>query len=392
MNMASRGRWTFNVEVNSVPNACEVEASGARLLNGSCADLLGYCTDLRVREAQSAALRTWGAVLEANCIVLKHFEDSLAEAFGRASAQLLAAAPKRSFIQSGTERPVVDAIDPLTGSLEPLRRLVSAHHERNDQVQLQDRLGFGVLGPKGLGVADHLGVGSHFALHAVAVTPSLAGSFWCVLSDAPTPANGQFSSAQVAGAGLAFALSRKEPERRHRLMQLASRLQAGLRSLDLDIGPTVTPFTPVWFGEESLALRWMDAMGQAGIAVKAWLHPTQSRLMLSPCAVMQEQQIDRILDVVSQLQKRIGAPLASVKPSSSLAVPGSFAYAGEADAHWHADGPEPMPNEVVGFRTTLLDLVETWTWRASNFRSPRLRQLVDVRWITEALDRGRRHE
>jgi hypothetical protein len=194
----------------------------------------------------------------------------------------------------------------------------------------------------------------------------------------------------VAGASTAFALANAEPERRQRLLQLTSRLQNGLRSLKFDIGPSVTPITPLWFGEESLALRWMQSLRELGLFVKAWLHPSESRLLLSPCALMEDAHIDRILDIVSVPLKRLGAPTTSLPSSGAVATPGSFAAANASEAHWH---PQRIPEETapeLGRFGAVLDSLETLTWRLSNARSTRIKRLIDVAWLRDVLDKARR--
>ncbi len=380
-----------NVRVGGMPSATAVESEGSRYFNASCDDLLGYGHDVRVREAQQNALRTWGATISSSSGLVGRFEEQLALAFSRTAASLLQHLPATWMAHQKMPRRVIDGIDPLTGALAPLVRLSEEATEANETFGLVDRLGLGILGATGLGIAEH------YQLHqrtdyqlAVGITPSLAGHFWAIFAEAPAPEVGPFSTAAVAGASCAFALSQREPERRLRALELSQQLQAALVALGFDIGPTVTPWTPVWFGEESLCRRWMSALAEAGIAVRAFLHPSQSRLLLSLSALTPSAQLEQTLHAFEALKRRIGAPSGSMSSQRAFALPGSFAQSADAAAHWHAPQLTSEKEPHFGMRAQVKDTIETLAWRAANFRSVRLKRYVNVDWLRTALDKARK--
>jgi 7-keto-8-aminopelargonate synthetase-like enzyme len=380
-----------NVRWGGMPSATAVESEGSRYFNASCDDLLGYGHDVRVREAQQQALRTWGATLPSGSLLVSRFEEQLAQAFNRTSARLVQQLPTTWTPGQRMPRRVIDGIDPLTGALAPLLRLSEEAAEANEAFGLVDRLGLGILGASGLGIAEHyqLQHRTDYQL-AVAITPSLAGHFWAILADAPTFEVASFSTAAVAAASCAFSLSQREPERRLRALELSQQFQAALVTLGFDIGPTVTPWTPLWFGEESLCRRWMGGLAEAGIAVRAFLHPSQSRLLLSLSALTPSAQLEQTVHSFETLKRRIGAPAGSASTSRAFALPGTFAQSADAAAHWHSLPLTAEKQPLFGVSARVKDTIETYAWRVSNFRGGRLRRYVNVDWLRTALDKARK--
>jgi 7-keto-8-aminopelargonate synthetase-like enzyme len=222
----------------------------------------------------------------------------------------------------GDEEPVLLVVDGVysmmgdTADVPGVVRLARAHGAR---VYIDEAHGLGVLGQHGCGAAEHLGCLDDVDLVAGGLGKALAcgGGFLAgprpvidyvkhtsrafIYSTSMTPAS-------VASALAALHIVRTEPERRSRLLALAARCRQGLRGLGLEVGDGISPIIPVVIGQDALMCQVFHTLLEEGIYVNPVLTPAAPRAMLRiSCAAGHcEADIDRLLDTLGRVRRRLG--------------------------------------------------------------------------------------
>lgn len=435
------GRVAGNCRVDAAPTSAEVESDGARLVNASATDLLGLGADARQREAVQAALRRYGAGVVPGSRVQGELEARLAALLGAEAAvvvesvdAVLAQLPTWRFavearathrVQGAAavtspeeaegllERAqlagvIAQALHPLSGELTVLPRYLEACERGHGSLVVLDEA-LGVLGPNGGGAVEHLGLQGQVALLVVAFGAGIPGAGAAVLGPralvellrgaAPPP-----PVATLAGALKAIDLAAAEPARRARVFDVAQRVLTTLRAGGFDTGPSVTPWVPVWLGDEALAERWLADLRDEGLACRAWIAGPRSRLLLSLPATVTDAQVDQVLEAVTRVGRRLGFPetTAAHRKPPAMARPGTYAMGEPAALHWTtvdlpergvpelvvAPAPPPAAAEELSLRGRVYDAVETLTWKTANATSAQLRRSADA--VRALLDRRKR--
>lgn len=436
-----RGRIKINCRVDAVPSASEVESDGARLLLASTDDLLGLGSDARVREAAQGALRKLGlarhegtraqAEFEARAasllgaeaaLVIDHEEALLpllptwrmaTEARGRRALGEAAQITTPEDAEAALAHPgmlglILEAVHPLEGDLALTPRFAEACQRRHSNLLVIDD-GLGVLGPTGGGAIEHLSLQAQVTLRILPLGGAIPGTGALVLGDPlllealrgarPVP-----SAVSLAASARALDIAASEGARRTRLFDVAQRLLTALRGRGFDTGPCVTPWVPVWLGDEALCEQWLAALAELGIACRGWLAGPRSRLLLAPPATLTDAQVGQIIDAFERLSRKLQVPEAgsSIREPTVLARPGSYAMASTAALHWTTVDPRerrplepelphttpPSSSENLTLRELVYDAVETMTWRASNVGGAQLRRSAEA--LRTLIDRRRR--
>ncbi|MEW6433520.1 MAG: hypothetical protein AB1730_18595 [Myxococcota bacterium] len=438
LRRAARARVVGNVRVDAAPSAAEVESDGARLLNAGATDLLGLGADPRVREALQAALRRHGLARAPRSRAQLELEERLARLLGAAAAVALedasgalaalealgalvdtrahrllprglAVASPEDAERALTATPgaplVVGAVDELAGDLCPLHRFAEAAQRAGAPLLVLDTAGLGVLGPAGLGAVESLGLADQVALQGLTFGQAIPGTGAVFAGPAPVVDALRGTApppptALLAATSRALELATAEAPRRARAFDVAQHLVDGLRGLGLDTGPCVTPWIPVWMGDEAVCGQWLRALADGGVACRALLAGARSRLLVSMPATATDAQVDTVLEAFGKVARRLKpAELdAAWRGPVLLARPGSFALATPCAPHWRevptpATPPPPpaeaAPAPAASLRARLFDAVETLTWRATNVRGGKL-GLPGGEALKALLDRRRR--
>ena len=436
-----RGRLKLNCRVDGVPSASEVESDGARLLVASTDDLLGLGSDARVREAAQGALRKLGlgrsegtraqAELEGRAVslfgaeaalVISHEEALLpllptwrmaTEVRGRRvipeAAQITTPEDAEAVLaHPGMLGLILEAVHPLEGDLALTPRFAEACQRRHSNLLVIDD-GLGVLGPTGGGAMEHLSLQAQVTLRILPLGGAIPGSGALVLGDPllldalrgaiPPP-----PPVALAAAARALEIAATEGARRSRLFDVAQKLLGALRGRGFDTGPCVTPWVPVWLGDEALCEQWLTALAELGIACRGWLAGPRSRLLLAAPATLTDAQVGQIIDVFERLSRKLQVPEAGsmLTETPVLARPGSYAMGAPAALHWTTVDPRerrppepelphttpPSSAENLSLRELVYDAVETMTWRATSVGGAQLRRSAEA--LRGLMDRRRR--
>lgn len=209
---------------------------------------------------------------------------------------------------------VTDSVFSMDGDTADLGEL-AALRDRYDALLLVDEAhATGVLGDNGRGLAELQGVEEHVDVSVGTLSKALggiggfvagpkifidylvntAGSF--IYTTAPPPAS-------CAAALAALELVEREPERRAKVLDLASHLRESLRArLGLEV-ETTTQIVPVVLGDASAATRVSRDLQEAGFWVPAIRPPTVprggSRLRVTVTATMSSRDVDDFTDALA---------------------------------------------------------------------------------------------
>jgi 8-amino-7-oxononanoate synthase len=212
---------------------------------------------------------------------------------------------------------VTDGLFSMDGDLAPLREISSLAREFNAWTYVDDAHAVGVLGPRGRGTADAMGLespvdvtvgtlGKAFGVAGAFVYGSAilkrhlvnhARSF--VFSTAPLPA-------QAAAAREALRIVANEPELRARLRTNAGLVRQGLeRGGIAALGATDSHVVPVLIGDSAQTVRIGAELRKRGVLVGAVRPPTvaegTARLRISVSAAHTLEQIRRLVENVADV-------------------------------------------------------------------------------------------
>lgn len=429
------GRLVSNCVVDAVPSAAEVDSRGARWLNVSTDDVLGLAADARVREAFHAAVRKLGLHAAPHSQLQHDLESRLAVFLRRPSvlvaadlASVLRCLPTWRCAVDGRSRAladdatsvvsadeaevllatqgvsgvIVEALHPHEGDLAPLPRYAEICDRFRATLIVHDPRGLGAIGPTGGGVVEHLAVRDQVTLEIASLGGALPGAGVVVSGDPEVISvlRGQLEAplaAQLAATSRALEIAMNEPQRRARLFDVAQRTIVALRALGFDTGPTVTPWVPLWLGDQALCQQWLGALAEAAIATRAWVAPGSSRLLLSLPATATDAQVTAVVEAFARVGRKLKIPEAPAHVRSTtpvIARPGTYSLAAPCGPHWlasatvHEPGEDVQAKESPPLRARVLDAVETLTWRASNASGRSLRRTADA--LRAVFDRSRK--
>lgn len=209
---------------------------------------------------------------------------------------------------------VTDALFSMDGDLALLADLAGLAEHYGAMLLADEAHATGVFGPRGRGVAEHLGVEDRVAVRVGTLSKALgsAGGFvagarslvdWLVgrarpyvFSTAPPPA-------VAAAARAALGIVRDEPQRRAELLVTAGALRERLRAQGWTVGPSASQIVPVTVGRPDAALRLAARLCEQGFFVPAIRPPTvpegESCLRISLCAGHTPEMVAGLLDALA---------------------------------------------------------------------------------------------
>ncbi|MCG8590157.1 MAG: 8-amino-7-oxononanoate synthase [Proteobacteria bacterium] len=212
---------------------------------------------------------------------------------------------------------VCDGVYSMDGDLAPLPDFAAAARRYDALLLLDDAHGFGALGPRGRGTAEHFGLElrQHVDIYLGTLGKTL-GSFGAFVACSAlardllinTARSFIFSCAlappQVAAAEAALRIVEREPERRQRLAARAARLRDGLAAHGIDTHPSETHIVPVRLGDNATAMAVCGALLEQGFFAQGIRYPSvpegTARLRLTPMASHTEAEIDALVETLAK--------------------------------------------------------------------------------------------
>ncbi|TDD30864.1 pyridoxal phosphate-dependent aminotransferase family protein [Actinomadura sp. KC06] len=214
---------------------------------------------------------------------------------------------------------VVDGVYSMDGEIAPLDEIHSLTEQYGALLMVDEAHGVGVLGDTGCGAFEHLGARPDVVMGTFSKSLAGVGGFIAASADVIQFVrhsahaylfNASPPAVTIAGVLKALELLRAEPERQEKLWVNTAQFRAGLLNLGLEVMGSVTPVVPIHIGDDMTALRMTKEMLDDGLYVAAAIFPAvpkgSSRLRATVTAAMDDEDIDRALDILGSAAKRHG--------------------------------------------------------------------------------------
>jgi 8-amino-7-oxononanoate synthase len=224
--------------------------------------------------------------------------------------------------QPGRGRMVVtDGLFSMHGDLAPLPDLIALCQRRDAVLMVDDAHSLGILGAHGEGIEEHFGVIGKVDLlmGTFSKAPGSMGGYLVGEKDVidylryiahPALFTASLPAPICAGVTTALRVMREEPEHRHRLWEATHRLWKGLADAGLKLRPLESPIIPVHIGPAELLAPLSVALFEAGIKAGVVQYPAvprgESILRLSVCSRHTDAEIDRVVDALGEIGRRLG--------------------------------------------------------------------------------------
>jgi len=238
--------------------------------------------------------------------------------------RILSSVPERS-----GKLVVVDGLYSMEGDLAPLSDIVRLAREYRARLLVDDAHGIGVLGARGAGSCEALGVEDQVDLVMGTFSKSFAslGGFIAgpreVMDYLRHHARALIFSASMTPASVAAALaaldiieSDEGAKLRDRLRQISITMRDGFRARGLEVGSgSETPIVPIFIGDRMKTMQVWRKILDRGVFVNAILVPAvapgRDLLRTSYMASHKDEQLQTILKVVGEVHAEVGLELAS---------------------------------------------------------------------------------
>lgn len=210
---------------------------------------------------------------------------------------------------------VVDGVYSMMGDLAPLPDIVAVCQKYGARLLVDEAHGVGVMGARGQGAVEELGVNDQVDLVMGTFSKSFAsiGGFIAgparVIDFLKHHARSMIFSASmspmvVAATLAALDIIEQEPERRQRVRAIGTKMKTEFRNRGLTVGDSETPIVSILVGERYDTLRAWKAVYEHGVftnpIVAPATPPNRGLLRTSYIATHTDAQLEHILDHVSE--------------------------------------------------------------------------------------------
>ncbi|MCW8900463.1 MAG: 8-amino-7-oxononanoate synthase [Gammaproteobacteria bacterium] len=221
---------------------------------------------------------------------------------------------------SGNENKIIvsDGVFSMDGDLAPLNDLVSLANTKSAALMIDDAHGIGVLGNKGKGIIEHIGID-------IKQVPILVGTLGKAFGTAGAFVAGSetlietliqksrsyiFTTAMPAAVAAAtrtsLQLVQTESWRREKLQSLIAQFRKGATELGLSLMDSHTAIQPVVIGSSSETVVLSEKLLEKNILISAIRPPTvpegTSRLRITFSATHTEEHVDKLLTVLDEIK------------------------------------------------------------------------------------------
>lgn len=212
---------------------------------------------------------------------------------------------------------IVEGIYSMLGDIAPLAEIVDIKKRLGGFLIVDEAHSFGVMGAKGRGLAEAIGVEEDVDIIVGTFSKSLAsiGGFAVgskamdVLRYASRPYifTASPSPSSIASVRSALKTIAAQPQLRQKLWDNAARLYEGLEKLGYELGSHISPVVPVIIGDKEEGLRIWRELVASGVYVNLILPPAApAGITLLRCSVNAAhtfEQIDAIIQAFAQLKR-----------------------------------------------------------------------------------------
>jgi 8-amino-7-oxononanoate synthase len=210
---------------------------------------------------------------------------------------------------------VTDAVFSMDGDVAPLEEICDFADRIGAMVVLDEAHATGVLGKRGLGLAELTGLSDRIAVPVGTFSKALGGIGGFVTGSheligflrnkaRPFIFTTSLPPASCAASIEAMRLMRSKPALRERLWKNADYFKRRVTALGLDMRGSETPIVPIMVGDHVKASEISRKLWKEGIYVPAIRPPTvpmgESRLRIVVTAMHTKQQLDHLLAVLAR--------------------------------------------------------------------------------------------
>ncbi|MFT8517604.1 MAG: aminotransferase class I/II-fold pyridoxal phosphate-dependent enzyme [Acetobacter persici] len=215
----------------------------------------------------------------------------------------------------GAKLIVVEGIYSMTGNVPPIAEMVAVKRETGAYLLVDEAHSFGVMGERGLGIAEQAGVEADvdFIVGTFSKSLGTVGGY-CVsdhpelelvrLNCRPYMFTASLPPEVIAATMAALEDMADHPELRTQLKDNAARLHAGFHGLGLNASKQVSPVIAVTLEEIGQAIVMWNRLLDLGVYVNLSLPPaTPDSRPLLRCSVMAThtaEQIDKAIEIFKQ--------------------------------------------------------------------------------------------
>lgn len=212
---------------------------------------------------------------------------------------------------------VVDGVFSMDGDLAPLTELSALAQTHNAWLMVDDAHGFGCLGARGAGCAEHFNLDQHqlpILMGTLGKAVGTAGAFIAgseLLIEAliqvarPYIYTTAMPPAVAAATRKSLQLIQKEAWRREHLQSLIAQFKSGAAELGLPVMESPSAIQPLIIGDEATALAITQKLRERGILITAIRPPTvpagTSRLRITLSAAHTTEQVEFLLHQLNEL-------------------------------------------------------------------------------------------
>ncbi|MFA6378189.1 MAG: 8-amino-7-oxononanoate synthase [Candidatus Omnitrophota bacterium] len=215
---------------------------------------------------------------------------------------------------------VTDSVFSMDGDIAPLKEIVNLAKKYEAMVMIDEAHSFGVLGSQGRGLAEELGVEEDIDIHMGTLSKAVGsfGAYCCgskalidfLINKARSFIYTTAMPPSIAAASIqAIEMIKREPKRREKLLENATRMRDGLQAAGFDTLNSVTPIIPVLLKEASTAVAFSQKLFERGILVQAIRPPTvpenTARLRVTVMATHSKQDIEKALQLFSEVKEEL---------------------------------------------------------------------------------------
>lgn len=216
---------------------------------------------------------------------------------------------------------VIDGVFSMEGDIAKLPQIVELSRKYNANIMVDDAHGLGVLGRKGAGTASHYGLTDQVDLIMGTFSKSLASIGGFIAADKETinylkhNARSLIFSASIAPANAASVLAALEliqenPSIIDQLWDNTHYALAALKNAGFDTGHSVTPIIPLLIRDDFKTFQLTKMALEQGVFVNPVVSPavpsTSSLIRYSLMATHTHEQIDKSVEILSSIAKKIG--------------------------------------------------------------------------------------